>query len=81
MATKGHQRAKSIICSALTFSDGDSIAGCDSAWPLACLSKATFSVMLKHLGETWMMPSVTPEIDPNGIYLADFPKYLDVWHR
>lgn len=80
MAAKGHQRVGSVICPALAFRDGDSVAVCDSAQPLAWLLKATFSVRLKHLGKMWTMQSVTPEIDPNGICLADFPKYLDVWH-
>lgn len=36
--------------------------------------------MLKHLGETWTMQLLTPEIDPNVICFADFPDYLGVWH-
>lgn len=81
MAAKGHQRVSSVICPACAFSDGDGLAGCcSSAQPLVWLSKATISVVPKHLGETWTMQSVTPVIDPNAICFADFPKYLDVWH-
>ena len=45
------------------------LAGRDSAQALAWLSKAIFCVLLKPLGETWMMQSVTPEIDSNDICL------------
>lgn len=78
MAAKGHPRAGSVICPALAFSDGDGVAVCDFARPLAWLVKATFSIRLKHLGEMWTMYSATLEINPHGICLADFPKYLDV---
>lgn len=80
MAAKGHQRVSSVIFPGCASGDGDGIAGCDSASPLVWLYNATFSIMLKHLGETWMIESVTPGIDPNGICFADFSKYLDVWH-
>lgn len=80
MASKGHQRIGSVICPACAFSDGDGLAGCNTAQLLGWLSKATFSIMLKHLGETWTMQSLTPEIDPNAICFADFLNYLGVWH-
>lgn len=80
MAAKRHQRVGGVIYPACAFGDGDSVAGCSSAQPLLWLSKATFAMMLRHLGETQMMQSVTPEIDPNAICFADFPKYLDVGH-
>lgn len=73
MAAKGHQRVGSVIYPACAFSAADGGAGCSSAQPLVCLSKAIFSIMLEHLGETWTAPSVTRKLIQMPFVLQIFP--------
>lgn len=73
MVSKGHQRVGGVICPAHTISDGDSVTGCDPTQPLAWSSEAILSILLKHLGETWGVQSVTPEVGPKGICLQICP--------
>lgn len=79
LVSKGHQRVGGVICPAHTLSDGDSVTGCDSTQPLAWSSEAVFSILLKHLGETWGTIS-HPRSWSKGHLFADLPQYLNVWH-